>query len=71
MAGNSSRRGAVRKGKKGATVGSGGVRRRGLEGKGPTPKAEERPNHKKYAGAATPAATPCSRRCARTSRPRS
>ena len=50
MAGNSSRRGAVRKGKKGATVGSGGVRRRGLEGKGPTPKAEERPNHKKYAG---------------------
>ena len=51
MAGNSSRRGAVRKGKKGATVGSGGVRRRGLEGKGPTPKAEERPHHKKYAGA--------------------
>ncbi|MEJ6544242.1 23S rRNA (guanosine(2251)-2'-O)-methyltransferase RlmB [Brachybacterium paraconglomeratum] len=50
MAGNSSRRGAVRKGKKGATVGSGGVRRRGLEGKGPTPKAEERPNHKKYSG---------------------
>jgi 23S rRNA (guanosine2251-2'-O)-methyltransferase len=42
----------VRKGKKGATVGSGGVRRRALEGKGPTPKAEERPNHKKYAGAA-------------------
>jgi 23S rRNA (guanosine2251-2'-O)-methyltransferase len=52
MAGNSSRRGAVRKGKKGATVGSGGVRRRALEGKGPTPKAEERPNHKTYAGAA-------------------
>lgn len=51
MAGNSSRRGAMRKGKKGATVGSGGVRRRALEGRGPTPRAEERPNHKKYAGA--------------------
>ncbi|MGC2797451.1 MAG: 23S rRNA (guanosine(2251)-2'-O)-methyltransferase RlmB, partial [Mycobacterium sp.] len=34
MAGNSQRRGAVRKAgtKKGATVGSGGQRRRGLEG---------------------------------------
>lgn len=48
MAGNSSRRGAVRRSKKGATVGSGGVRRRALEGKGPTPKAEERPAHKAY-----------------------
>jgi 23S rRNA (guanosine2251-2'-O)-methyltransferase len=50
MAGNSQRRGAVRKGssKKGATVGSGGQRRRGLEGKGPTPKAAERPNHKAH-----------------------
>lgn len=48
MAGNSQRRGAIRKGssKKGATVGSGGQRRRGLEGKGPTPKAVERPHHK-------------------------
>ncbi|MGI8881944.1 MAG: 23S rRNA (guanosine(2251)-2'-O)-methyltransferase RlmB [Jatrophihabitans sp.] len=45
MAGNSSRRGAIRKGKKGATVGSGGQRRRGLVGKGPTPRAEERPHH--------------------------
>ena len=36
MAGNSQRRGAVRKDgtKKGPVVGSGGVRRRGLEGKG-------------------------------------
>lgn len=51
MAGNSSRRGAVRRGKKGATVGSGGVRRRALEGKGPTPKAEDRPGHKAYKGA--------------------
>nr|HCX85569.1 23S rRNA (guanosine(2251)-2'-O)-methyltransferase RlmB [Micrococcales bacterium] len=41
MAGNSQRRGAVRKpgSKKGATVGSGGNRRRGLEGRGPTPPA--------------------------------
>ena len=47
MAGNSKRRGAVRKAgtKKGPTVGSGGVRRRGLEGKGATPPAHQRPNH--------------------------
>lgn len=53
MAGNSSRRGAVRRTKKGASVGSGGVRRRALEGKGPTPKAEDRPGHKAYRGGAT------------------
>ncbi|GMA32429.1 23S rRNA (guanosine(2251)-2'-O)-methyltransferase RlmB [Litorihabitans aurantiacus] len=47
MAGNSQRRGAVRKAgsKKGATVGSGGNRRQGLEGRGPTPKATDRPYH--------------------------
>ncbi|NVN53332.1 23S rRNA (guanosine(2251)-2'-O)-methyltransferase RlmB [Mycolicibacterium hippocampi] len=47
MAGNSQRRGAVRKSgtKKGPTVGSGGVRRRGLEGKGATPPASQRPHH--------------------------
>ena len=45
MAGNSARKGAVRKGKKGATVGSGGNRARGLAGKGPTPKATERKGH--------------------------
>src|SRR6185437_10944026 len=45
MAGNSSRRGAVRKSKKGATVGSGGQRARGLAGKGPTPKAADRKGH--------------------------
>jgi 23S rRNA (guanosine2251-2'-O)-methyltransferase len=47
MAGNSRRRGAVRKPgtKKGPTVGSGGVRRRGLEGRGATPPAHARPNH--------------------------
>ena len=44
MAGNSQRRGATRKpgSKKGATVGSGGQRRKGLEGRGSTPKAEDR-----------------------------
>ncbi|WP_058234402.1 23S rRNA (guanosine(2251)-2'-O)-methyltransferase RlmB [Devriesea agamarum] len=51
MAGNSSRRGAVRRTKKARSVGSGGVRRRGLEGKGPTPKAENRPGHKAYRNA--------------------
>jgi 23S rRNA (guanosine2251-2'-O)-methyltransferase len=45
MAGNSSRRGAVRKSKKGATVGTGGHRARALAGKGPTPKATERKGH--------------------------
>ncbi|MGC5168652.1 23S rRNA (guanosine(2251)-2'-O)-methyltransferase RlmB [Luteimicrobium sp. DT211] len=47
MAGNSKRRGAVRKpgSKKGATVGSGGQRRKALEGRGPTPKAEDRTYH--------------------------
>lgn len=47
MAGNSQRRGARRSGasKKGATVGSGGQRRKGLEGKGPTPAAKDRPGH--------------------------
>lgn len=47
MAGNSQRRGATRKdgSKKGATVGSGGQRRKGLQPKGPTPKAEDRKGH--------------------------
>jgi 23S rRNA (guanosine2251-2'-O)-methyltransferase len=47
MAGNSQRRGAIRKEgtKKGPTVGSGGVRRRGLEGRGATPPAHQRPHH--------------------------
>jgi 23S rRNA (guanosine2251-2'-O)-methyltransferase len=49
MAGNSSRRGAIRRtGKGNPTAGSGGRVRRGLEGKGPTPKAEERPGHVAY-----------------------
>ncbi len=50
MAGNSAKRGAAKKSGKGAKVGSGGVRRRGLEGRGPTPKAEDRPYHKAYKG---------------------
>lgn len=47
MAGNSQRRGATRKpgSKKGASVGTGGHSRKGLEGRGPTPKADERPYH--------------------------
>ncbi len=47
MAGNSQRRGAVRKAgtKKGPTVGSGGQRRRGLKGRGATPPAHMRPHH--------------------------
>lgn len=52
MAGNSQRRGAIKKTSKGnPTAGSGGRRRKGLEGKGPTPKAEERPYHPKYKAA--------------------
>ncbi|WNI17054.1 23S rRNA (guanosine(2251)-2'-O)-methyltransferase RlmB [Actinacidiphila sp. ITFR-21] len=47
MAGNSQRRNRRTSNKKGATVGSGGQRRRGLEGKGPTPPAEARKGHKK------------------------
>jgi 23S rRNA (guanosine2251-2'-O)-methyltransferase len=47
MAGNSRRRGAIRKPgtKKGPPVGSGGQRRRGLEGRGATPPAHMRPGH--------------------------
>src|SRR6476469_5410167 len=60
MAGNSRRRGAVRKPgtKKGPTVGSGGVRRRGLEGRGATPPAHMRPNH------------PAAKRAAKAQQPR-
>ncbi len=53
MPGNSQRKGAIRKrgkgtGNQGNTAGSGGRVRRGLEGRGPTPKAEDRPYHKAY-----------------------
>lgn len=47
MAGNSSRRGATSKGK-GKAAGSGGRIRKSLEGRGPTPRAEDRVYHKAY-----------------------
>jgi 23S rRNA (guanosine2251-2'-O)-methyltransferase len=55
MAGNSQRRGAMRKSgtKKGAVVGSGGRARRSLEGKGTTPPAEMRKGHPAARRAAT------------------
>jgi len=60
VAGNSKRRGAIRKpgSKKGAVVGSGGKGAKSLEGKGPTPRAERRPGHpaQRRAAAATKAA---------------
>ena len=63
MAGNSRRRGAVRKdgSKKGPTAGSGGQRRRALEGRGPTPPAHMRPNHP-AAKRAQPTARPPAKR---------
>ena len=48
MPGNSSRKGAIRKTSKKPTAGSGGRVKRGLEGKGPTPKAKDRPYHKTH-----------------------
>jgi 23S rRNA (guanosine2251-2'-O)-methyltransferase len=64
VAGNSGRRGAVRKPgtKKGPIVGSGGQKPRGLQGKGPTPKATERTGHPaaRAATASTRRATPAS-----------
>ncbi|WP_103504081.1 MULTISPECIES: 23S rRNA (guanosine(2251)-2'-O)-methyltransferase RlmB [Streptomyces] len=51
MAGNSQRRNRRTSNKKGATVGSGGNRRRSLEGKGPTPPAEMRKGHAKQRAA--------------------
>ena len=49
MPGNSKRKGAIKKtGKGNPTAGSGGRVRRGLEGKGPTPKAKDRPYHKQH-----------------------
>ena len=48
MAGNSKRKGSIRKSGKGPSVGSGGKVKRGLEGKGPTPKAKDRPYHQAH-----------------------
>ncbi|GGR13815.1 23S rRNA (guanosine(2251)-2'-O)-methyltransferase RlmB [Streptomyces syringium] len=47
MAGNTQRRNRRTSNKKGMQVGSGGQRRKALEGKGPTPPASERKGHKK------------------------
>lgn len=59
MPGNSQRKGSIRKSAKKPTAGSGGRVKRGLAGRGPTPKAVERPNHKAYKGAQRdPRATP-------------
>ncbi len=56
MAGNTGRRGAVRRdgSKKGATTGSGGRGKRALSGRGPTPKAGERTGHPAARRAAAP-----------------
>ena len=53
MAGNSQRKGAMRKEgtKKGMTVGSGGQRRRGLEPRKATPKAVDRTKHPRHKAA--------------------
>ncbi len=52
MPGNSQRKGAIKKtGKGNPTAGSGGRVRRGLEGKGPTPKAKDRPYHQAHKAA--------------------
>jgi 23S rRNA (guanosine2251-2'-O)-methyltransferase len=66
MPGNSQRKGAVRRKGKGNTAGSGGRVRRGLEGKGPTPKAEDRQYHTAYRAKKVPD----QRRPARGSMPR-
>ncbi len=66
MPGNSQRKGAVRRKGRGNTAGSGGRVRRGLEGKGPTPKAEDRPYHAAYRAKKTAA----DRRSSRSSAPK-
>jgi 23S rRNA (guanosine2251-2'-O)-methyltransferase len=70
MPGNSQRKGAVRRRGKSNTAGSGGRVRRGLEGKGPTPKAEDRPYHAAYrAKKATTQRRPARSSAPRTGRP--
>lgn len=53
MPGNSQRKGSIRKASKKPTAGSGGRVKRGLEGKGPTPKAKDRPYHQAHKAAQT------------------
>jgi 23S rRNA (guanosine2251-2'-O)-methyltransferase len=50
MPGNSQRRGRRSTSKKGSTTGSGGKNRQGLQGRGRTLPADERPWHKAYSG---------------------
>jgi 23S rRNA (guanosine2251-2'-O)-methyltransferase len=70
MPGNSQRKGAVRRKGRGNTAGSGGRVRRGLEGKGPTPKAEDRPYHVAYRAKKAPGPRGSSRSSApKTGRP--
>ncbi|HSK60833.1 MAG TPA: 23S rRNA (guanosine(2251)-2'-O)-methyltransferase RlmB [Actinomycetospora sp.] len=72
MAGNSRRPGARRKPgtKKGPTKGSGGKGKRSLEGKGPTPPADKRPNHKAYRSDGAPSSASSSASRASASAPR-
>ena len=56
------------KGKKGAVKGTGGHGRQALEGRGPTPKAEDRPYHKAYKAKKAAAAGVKPKTEARTSR---
>ena len=68
MAGNSQRKGAIRKSaKKGPQVGSGGQRRKGLEGRGATPRATERTGHPAARKAGRQARTDAARRPQRRS----
>jgi 23S rRNA (guanosine2251-2'-O)-methyltransferase len=69
MPGNSQRKGAVRRKGRGNTAGSGGRVRRGLEGKGPTPKAEDRPYHVAYRRGSTPTRGPSRSSAPMTGRP--
>jgi 23S rRNA (guanosine2251-2'-O)-methyltransferase len=70
MPGNSQRKGAVRRKGRGNTAGSGGRVRRGLEGKGPTPKAEDRPYHVAHrAKKSSPRREPSRSSASRTGRP--
>jgi 23S rRNA (guanosine2251-2'-O)-methyltransferase len=70
MPGNSQRKGAVRRKGRGNTAGSGGRVRRGLEGKGPTPKAEDRPYHVAHrANKSSPRHEPSRSPAPRTGRP--
>ena len=70
MAGNQQRRNARTSNKKGATVGSGGQRRKQLKGRGPTPRAEDRVGHPASRRAAKDAKAAGRSGSARSSQPR-